>query len=148
MRTPKPGRKAASPEEAISTAAEGNDPEAVEAKEQDAGSKDSKQRVSQKLVKEELQARADLLKELAEGYDDPGTPAATPAHTLAITPAVMWGITLAVAPAATPAIISAATLAISLLLPYCYPIMMAQTLALPTTIASLVVVVLMMTTSW
>lgn len=89
-KTPKPGSKPASPEEATSTSAEGNDPEAAEAKEKDAGSKDSKQRVSQKLIKEELQARVDLLKELAEGYDDPGTPAATPAYT----PAAMCAVTL------------------------------------------------------
>ena len=146
-KTLKPGSKAGkavSREESTSTPAEGHDPEAVEAKEKDAGSKDSKQTVSQKLIKEELQTRVDLLKELAEGYDDPGTPA-TPAVTLAVPPMAITAVTLllllllppatvpavasavtpavtpAVSPAVTPAVTPATPLLVSLLFPCCHP---------------------------
>ena len=116
-KTPKPGSTAASPKQPSSTSAEGNDPEAVEAKEKDTGSKDSKQSVSQKLIKEELQARVDLLKELAEGYDDPGTPAtssaATPAHAPAITPAAITAATPAAPPAVDPAVTPAVSPAVT-----------------------------------
>ena len=72
LKGPTPSTKPASPE--VSTSAEGDDYEAAGTTENEAGTaKDSKQIVSQKLIKEELQARVDLLKELAEGYDDPGT---------------------------------------------------------------------------
>ena len=116
-KTPKPGSKAASPEESSSTSTEGD---AVEAQEKDAGSKDSKQSVSQKLIKEELQARVDLLKELAEGYDDPGTPAHAPAATPAATPAHAPAVTPCCHPCCYPCQD-----------PYFYPTMMPRALANP-----------------
>ena len=144
-KTLKPGSKAgkaASREESPPTSAEGDEPEAVEAKEKDAGSKDSKQSVSQKLIKEELQTRVDLLKELAEGYDDPGTPA-TPAVTLAVPPmattAITCATTPATAPAVGPAIVTTTTLAVApwlpLLIPLLPPLLLASAIVPAVTLA-------------
>lgn len=81
-KSPKPSSKAASPEALTSASTDGTDSQAAQANDKDIGSKDSKHQSSQQLIKEELQARVDLLKELAEGYDDPGTPAVHPPSPL------------------------------------------------------------------
>lgn len=107
-KNPRPSSKTTSPEESTSPLTDGSDSEAAQVKEKDTGSKDSKQQASQKLIKEELQARVDLLKELAEGYDDPGTPAVTPAAAPAATPAATALVTspfiLCCNPAVYPAV--------------------------------------------